>query len=306
MHKVVVERPRGGQGWARQFPRPKVDFDDLPAYESIRRPHVHRKWFTDVLGPLRRWMHSQVGRPWNDVYSEACAVIKPDSVVRAHIKTHLLEFVERHTFMHEGTVCVLETSYRGRGIIPVTEERFGRASFFVHPETGLLCRIQPRQRLRWRDEKAERRMGTQRWLSGTVLLRQIHGLWFACEMRPFPRRFERGDSPWRFDFADRKAICRSRARDIYDHEVYCVAKRQLSRRELKHHSLTNAPTLTRSATFSRQLPCLLTIALHALASKRTALTPALSPRRGCANSALSFSTTSRVRCAFGRGDKDIS
>ena len=276
MHKVVVERPRGGQAWARQFPRPRVDFDDLPTRESIRRPHVNRKWFTDVLGPLRRWMHSQVGRPWNDVYSEACAVIKPDSVVRAHIKTHLLEFVQRHTFMQDGRVWCFAGNWQTEEM-PVTLAANNWAPFYVHPETGRLCRIQLHQRSCWRDEKAERRKATQHWLTNTLLLRQIHGLWFACEMRPFPHRYERGESPWRFDLADRKMICRSQAEDVYGVELHCVTKRQLSRRELKHHSLSNAPTLTRSATFSRRPRCPLTIALGDLGRIRTALTSAHPP-----------------------------
>src|SRR5882724_1179635 len=113
MHKVVVERPRHGRSWAQSRPRPKPPFDEAPRYEPIKAPHTRRKSFSDLLGPLRRWLHAQLGRAWDDVYSEACAVIKPDSIVRAHVKTHLLEFVERHTFMHQGRVCVLDTSYRG-------------------------------------------------------------------------------------------------------------------------------------------------------------------------------------------------
>ena len=101
MHKVVVERPRHGRSWATSKAPLKPPFDESPRYEAMKPNHTRRKWFSDLLGPLRRWLQSQVGRPWNDVYSEACAVIKPDSIIRAHVKTHLLEFVERHTFMHD-------------------------------------------------------------------------------------------------------------------------------------------------------------------------------------------------------------
>src|SRR6266699_2765252 len=90
------------------------------------------------------------GPAFNDVYSEACAVIKPDSVVRAHLKTHLFEFVERHTFMHEGQVCVLHTR-RGGGILPVTAKRLGRSGFYVHSETGLLQEIKPVSRRECRE-----------------------------------------------------------------------------------------------------------------------------------------------------------
>src|SRR5215510_1577917 len=140
MHKVVIERPRWNPGPGKQGRRANLPDELLPKFEGIRRPHTQRKGLTDLLGPLRRWLHSQVGRPWNDVYSEACAVINPDSIIRAHVKTHLLQFVERNTFMHERKVSVVDT-HRGGGIRPVVARRFGRSAFYVHPETGLLEEI---------------------------------------------------------------------------------------------------------------------------------------------------------------------
>jgi len=116
MHKVVVERPRWNPGPGKHGRRANLSNELLPKFEGIKRPHAHRKGLTDLLGPLKRWLRSQVGRPWNDVYSEACAVIKPDSVIRAHIKTHLLEFVHRHTFLKDGaTAKSLSDRWRATG-----------------------------------------------------------------------------------------------------------------------------------------------------------------------------------------------
>jgi hypothetical protein len=69
------------------------------------------------------------------------------------------------------------------------------------------------------------------------LLRQMRGLWFICEVKMFPTQFAKGESPLRFDFGERRHINRSQARRIYGREVYCIAKRQLSRRELKRNGL---------------------------------------------------------------------
>jgi len=137
MHKVVIERPRHGRSRAESRPRPKPPFDESPRFESIKATHTRRKWFSDLLGPLRRWLQSQVGRPWADIYSEACAVIKPDGVIRAHVKTHLLEFVIRNTFMHNGKVCALHLTYSGEPEPVFANSRY-RNLFFVHPETGAL------------------------------------------------------------------------------------------------------------------------------------------------------------------------
>src|ERR1700744_5339315 len=113
MHKVVDERPRWNPGAGKNGRRGNLPDELLLKFEGIKRSHIRRKGFTALLVRLRRWFHAQIGRPSNDVYSEACAVIKPDCVIRAHIKTHLLEFVERHAFIHNGQVCFLNTSYRG-------------------------------------------------------------------------------------------------------------------------------------------------------------------------------------------------
>jgi hypothetical protein len=79
------------------------------------------------------------------------------------------------------------------------------------------------------------------WLSSTLVLRKVNGYWFACSVRPFPDRFERGDDPWRWDYAEGEEINRSKAYDLYRRMVYCVSKRQLSRRELKSRGLRNDP-----------------------------------------------------------------
>ena len=234
MHKVVVERPRWNPGPGKQGRRANLPAELLPKFEGIKRPHVQRKGLTDLLGPLKRWLHSQVGRPWNDVYSEACAVIKPDSIVRAHIKTHLLEFVERHTFMRDRSVCVLDT-WRGGGIRPVTAKRFGRSAFYVHPETGLLREIKPVSRRDWQRAQREKRQQTFRWLDDRFALKQINGIWFACQFRAIPP-----DGPFKaYDHALGQMVGRGglvRRDGVY---LHCIAKRQLSRRELRRFGLFN-------------------------------------------------------------------
>lgn len=240
MHKVVVERPRHGRSWAESRPRPKPPFDDSPSYESMKARHTRRKSFSDLLGPLRRWLNSQVGRPWNDVYAEACAVIKPNSVIRAHVKTHLLQFVERHTFMRDGEVWCF-SGWWSVGEMRIERAGRFRSSFFVHPTTGLLCKIPELPRWRLPDPIAQYRNRTQRWLGEWRLLRQLNGCWFECHVAPFPQRYAKGESPWRYDVAEKKLICRANGGTIYGFYVHCVSKRQLSRHELKQFKLINSP-----------------------------------------------------------------
>ncbi len=239
MHKVVIERPRWNPGPGKHGRRANLPVELLPKFEGIKRPHTCRKGLTDLLGPLKRWLQSQVGRHWNDVYSEACTVIKPDSVIRGHIKTHLLQFVERHTFMHKGKVCVLDTGYLGHGIIAVTERRYGCSRFFVHPETGLVCAIPQKSRPALRAERRAARAEKFRWLDYNFALKQIVGIWFACQFRVVPPegRFKA------YDHALGQEVGRGGLLRRDGQYLHCIAKRQLSRRELRRYGLRNAQVI---------------------------------------------------------------
>lgn len=236
MHKVVIERPRWNPGPGKQGRRANLPDELLPKFEGIKRPYACRKGLTDLLGPLKRWLQSQVGRHWNDVYSEACAVIKPDSIIRAHIKTHLLQFVERHTFMHDGKVCVLDTGYMGRGVIAVTERRYGCSRFFIHPESGVLCAIPQKSHKALRAQRRAARSETFRWLGCNFALKQFGGIWFACQFRVVPPegRFKA------YDHAVAQHVGRGGLVRRNGQYLHCFAKRQLSRRELRRYGLRNA------------------------------------------------------------------
>jgi len=235
MHKVVIERPRHGRSWAESRPRPKPPFEDFPRYESIKARHTRRKWFSDLLGPLKRWLQSQVGRPWNEAYSEACAVIKPDSPIRAHVKTHLLEFVERNTFMHEGEVCVLDTGYLGKPV-PVSANCRYRSLFFVHPDTGLLLPTPRLSKRVWR-ARDPKTPAAIRWIRKSVGLQQIRGLWFECyfEVVPVDVRFRA------YDHALERVVTRSELTRHDKEYCLCTLKHQLSKRELRHYGFRNSP-----------------------------------------------------------------
>lgn len=244
MHKVVVERPRWNPGPGKPLRPANLDPDLLPRCEGMRRPHTRRKAFTDLLGPLRRWLRAQVGRPWDDVYSEACAVIKPDSVVRAHIKTHLLEFVQRHTFLRDERVwCYGRSWFFAPGIEGPVEEASSRwTPFYVHPVSRLLCEVPLASRRKRRHAWSELRSGfapEQRWLGDTRALLRLNGLWFDCTMEAFPPYFNRGDEPVRQDVALKRPLNRSQAYDCYGRYAFCVAKRQLATKQLRQHGLAN-------------------------------------------------------------------
>ena len=237
MHKVIVERPRWGGGRERHNRRANVPLEDRPTRESMRAAHTDRKSFGENLAPLRRWLRSQVGRPWGDIYSDACSVIKPDSTVRKHIKVHLLEMVERHTFLRNGEVWCFQCGWWNANEVQVAKIGGSWACFYVHPRSGLLWDVWPGRRPpSWREREAQKRAEACRWLNEETALLKLNGCWFECDMRPLP-----ADERMRtYDSASRMLLSRREAERRYGKPVICVGKRQLSRRELKHFGLTNS------------------------------------------------------------------
>lgn len=81
MAKVIVERPRIGGLYARRRRRPR-DIEDLPTAEAMGWQHGRTKEFSDYLSPLRRFLHSRVGRNWDRVYAEVRALIQANNTVQ--------------------------------------------------------------------------------------------------------------------------------------------------------------------------------------------------------------------------------
>src|SRR5688572_30014619 len=111
MAKVIVERPRkrGGLKYPRGSVRgvDRMPLDDWPKRRGIRRPWQERhaeKFLNENLAPLRRFLQSNVGRPWDKVYGEICQRINRSSAVQLHIWQHLSDFVCTNAHEIEGYV----------------------------------------------------------------------------------------------------------------------------------------------------------------------------------------------------------
>lgn len=138
MAKVVTERPRRGHGnpskkWGRRLGKSEYDAEDHgPMRAPLARHHQYgwnAKDFADLLGPLRRYLRKQVGRPWNKIWSEITRTLDNRSLSGQHIFDHIRWEVAQHTFLGaEGSVH----RDRSSGAVAVS-------GFYVHPVTGLLC-----------------------------------------------------------------------------------------------------------------------------------------------------------------------
>ena len=173
MYEVIIERPRGGAGWGRPWPRfdwraaavQAIDMAPDPVGDNsapagrhtadggptkLRMgPRRRSKWLSENLAPLRRFLVRQVGRPWNDVYAEICAQIGLRSAVQKHVLDHLRHYVELHPVFidnwphHPQARRHFGGDATSGGYCPLSD--YGH-SFYVCPQTGTLQRVQRRPR----------------------------------------------------------------------------------------------------------------------------------------------------------------
>lgn len=145
MAKVIVERPRHGssakskrKGYDREQRR--AGWEGRAGREGMRRRSGHGKHFNEHLGPLRRFLLSRVGHPWDKVFSEICVHVNRNSAVQDHVRDHVAQTVAIHVVLIDGVPCSGEGADYGR---PLRPGRWWHV-FYVCPRTGLLRRVKER------------------------------------------------------------------------------------------------------------------------------------------------------------------
>jgi hypothetical protein len=141
MAKVVTERPRRGHGNPSKKttgPRiraydPDCDYDE-PTRLPIARGRQYgydSKEFSDLLGPLKRYLRSCIGRPWNKIHSELSQKLDRRSLSGSHIWDHLRWEIEMDCYIGADRLAYPTRRTYGLSEVPVH-------GLYVHPKTGLL------------------------------------------------------------------------------------------------------------------------------------------------------------------------
>ncbi|MES1200794.1 MAG: hypothetical protein ABUS57_05035 [Pseudomonadota bacterium] len=240
MAKIIVERPRWGHGLRTQRggrSRALVDDDGnpLPARELTRYPR-REKSLNENLNPLKRYLASQVGRPWDKVYSEISAHLRPTSTVQQHVRDHLDDFVARDCRMKDGVVVALSRRAFG-GELPISEDW---RLFYVHPRTGLLRRNVKRmtypqaRKARLEAEKRERAKRAVDIDAKTQLHLFDDGAWWEVKLALFSPSTPVVEP----DVVLRTGLTQLSAGELYGRgDLRAIAKRQLSKAEMKQRGL---------------------------------------------------------------------
>lgn len=191
MSKVIVERPRRGGSYGRKGAgRTRFVTDDEgeplrtskgELREPTRRPRK-TKTLNETLNPLKRYLASNVGRPWDKVYSDICKNLRPTSTVQQHVRDHVRDFVAVKTRMRGGTVWTM-SEYGGER--PLSQER---RRFYVHPRSGILRenRASTTRTARWRAQrkKADAELAARmRIVDATTQLHKLKdGVWWEVKL----------------------------------------------------------------------------------------------------------------------------
>ena len=143
MFEVIIERPRWGSrmSYPRRAKRMDAkivgarDPDVLLSKLGMKRGAKFArasKMLNENLAPLRRYLESQVNRPWDKVWSDICENLSTASTVQQHVRDHIIDFVGMHSFVKDGTVFVAPRYGR---LQPLAELQY---RLYVDPRSGLL------------------------------------------------------------------------------------------------------------------------------------------------------------------------
>jgi hypothetical protein len=146
MPRIVHQTYSKKYASSKENPLRKIhDIEEMPAKESMGlKFRKDKKQKGLKTSPFYRWLHKQVGRPWDKVWHEVCAVeaVEHKKIPSVDSHWHFGEglrdmvdwWVERHVLRMEGNVPY--------------DYRFGRygpiiSKLYVHPVSGLLCEYIP-------------------------------------------------------------------------------------------------------------------------------------------------------------------
>jgi hypothetical protein len=191
MHKVVIERPRRGHGdkyhnyrarnergagfGAKSRPDESDGYDHLPGKQGMRRPHKTR-YFSDHLGPLKRFLRSRVGRRWDVVHSEIRAGLSTGSTTHQHILSHIGDFVSVR-LERRADGLLYEIGARARFVRGPVD------GLYVDPDTGILRWAGDARS--WRRRRAKTEEPETHRIDGRPY-RRINGCWFEGFERELP------------------------------------------------------------------------------------------------------------------------
>ncbi len=242
MFKLIVERPRRGSRYA---PKTKIRYDRLKGRSSVTGRRLaaetgYQKHFNENLAPLKRYLHKQTGRKWDDVFSEICQHLDTGSTVKMHVREHLDDFLCRKILRDKDGKLWTSRDYGG---LELLENSW--VELYVDPDTGLIKRTRQycaKQRVIFRHRFSRYSQNTPsssledyiRPIEGVCWHMKLKNIWYFIELSNQPR------TSYGYGLRDAD-IYKDVASNAWQHHVQwsVVRKIQLSGKALKSHKLQN-------------------------------------------------------------------
>ncbi len=262
MYKVIIDEPRPRSSTPNRKTRLRLngkefnslaseqleDHDSGPDRMGMSMNSKHRdrssdsKDFSDRLGPLRRFLRSRVGRPWNAVHSEISNTLDNRTLVRGkHFWDHITGRageVDADCFIDVDGTLTRAHSWRRFYVHPVTgllcyEER---ESFRLHPSAPFMDRLAAFGFARFKDRRYanENKLNWYdfRIVDDRTVLEFKHNAWFIHSFRV------RVDGEFIRTYLDTEGRLRSafyRKKEGKD-ELVSIGCRQIGKRDLKRYA----------------------------------------------------------------------
>jgi hypothetical protein len=228
----ITERPRSGgryktpKGYNRRWQY--CDLDEQPKKEKIRQKWKdgYEKQFTDVIGPLYGFLRKNVGRHWDDVYSEICEQLPISSLQGVHIRQHVEWAVEKNVILIKGVACY------GIGRMYGMPLASNRDTFYIHPDTGILCKAASARKFKYTPSK-----GKGIVVDDTHQYHCIDGVWYLVTIKPYGTCLA-----WqnKYDVAYKVNLREWDCFDYYGKKYIGISKDQLNKKEIRKAGLNKA------------------------------------------------------------------
>lgn len=257
LNKLLCEEERYGSSRSYKEVRNRKSFQiDEEEFSAGRESMTKRysiaginKNFGEHLNPLYGIVRKNVGRPWDDVYSELSEIFDFRSVINDHILVHLWDYVERYTYIgDDGKVWVRAGRYSSDRTL---ENAY--CQYYIHPVTGVLLKNEKyeswkQSRRKHEEEAVAKKRRTQIVISKTKELRRKDedSPWFVCDLKllPVPKKIlKEYKSPYAKRSTFREVLPECIFVDKWTGEsakwgsYYCVGYRSASKKDLKEAGL---------------------------------------------------------------------
>lgn len=190
--------------------------------------------YQDRLGPLRKYLRSHVGQPWDKVYSKLCRAYDDRTtsgrhLIRDHVDSEVYTWAEWCNRFYKFYYPWREEFYVNQhGILSVAQS----APVIRRPKTR---------------EDIKSRVDENGYLELTsdttpAFFRYLNGCWFSVDRIVHKIRFEEPDYSSYLKIDDEWVITRKRI--AFVDKIEYINQRQLNKKELKKYGLKNDPTFS--------------------------------------------------------------